>query len=569
MTTRSSRQPRLLTLTTATALVAGALAALAAPASAATGTFTQSTPIVAEHELNDYAEAENTTPLVVPDGGSASSSATVTAPADAVVTWVSAEVRLTHESQDDLDLVLVAPDGRAMTLASDVGGAHSIDGWVSLYGGYSTLEDDDWCSTGCYGGPTDHDTTPGDRDPYPGAAPPDFRAVGGGTRAAGTWTLHAYDDTTGNVGQVDEWEIELYYGLPADPSPSTLAVSGLPDDVTDVDLVLNDVTGDLDYSEFVLESPDGRFAHVLSDIDELDHVSFTLDDEALMPVPRWDEPVSGNSYRPRNYDDDEQTEPVAGRETEDMDAHLSVFDGGRANGTWKLWVMNDYCCTTTTVGSWSLRVTTSDLPAKPVITSPSNGTRVADGTVTLTGTGVDGAVVRTTVGGKTRSTVVEGGGWSQTVSGLATGSHAFSVTQTTKAGTSPAATVTVVGGGSTGGTGGPGGTGGVAVDTLAPTVGSTNPKDGAKRVKPSVSPKVTFSEAMQVSSLNTNVKLTGPRKKTVKAKLTWDAATKTLTVNPKKKLAGRTTYKLTVKSGVRDLAGNQLARTRTIRFTTR
>ncbi len=390
-------------------------------------------------------------------------------------------------------------------------------------------------------------------DAHPGNPAASFEGLGG-AGANGSWTLYAYDDTIGNVGQIDGWELEVDYGLPASPSPSSLAVSGLPKGTTDVNLVLNDLTGYFGFTEFVLESPSGRRAHVLSDsMDEvpLTAVDLVLDDEADVSIHRYDTPLPG-TYRPRNYDNDEdQNEWVGGGETIEMGGALTVFDGADPNGTWTLYVHQECSDTVVTIGSWALQITTGDLPATPVVSSPTAGARVADDTVKLTGTALAGAVVRVTEGGTTQSTVADGGAWSVTKSGLADGSHTFAVTQTNGAGnTSPAVNVTVV------------------VDTKAPKVGKTNPRDGAKGVKTTVSPTVKFSEEMNASSVTKNVKLANASGKLVKATLKWNAAKSTLKVNPKKKLAGHTAYTLTVKKGVSDLAGNHLDKFKTIDFTT-
>ena len=145
-------------------------------------------------------------------------------------------------------------------------------------------------------------------------------------------------------------------------------MSGLTRNVTDVNLVLHDVNGRPYDTELLLESPDGRYAHVLSDIvdegEHLEKVDLRLDDEAAADIPRVDAPVSG-SYRPANYDDGDQSEFFGGVDTMDMDARLSAFDGGLANGTWKLWMLQEYCCEVVTIGGWSLEITTEDPPAAP------------------------------------------------------------------------------------------------------------------------------------------------------------------------------------------------------------
>jgi subtilisin-like proprotein convertase family protein len=548
---RHPRPARLTAFTAVTALAAAAVVSLASPAQAAAGAFTQASPIVGTHSSDDYMWDINSTVTPIPDGGSATTTVVLDeAPANATVTWVYAYVDLSHASLDDVDLVLTAPNGRAMTLQSDAGGANAYDDWLNFYTDDAPMPDES--VTGDYWrGPVDYDTTPGDADAFPAVAPADFGALGGSS-ANGTWTLHAYDDTAGNVGQIDAFEVDVYYGLPADPSPSSLPVSGLPSGTTDVNLVLNDLTGYFGYTELVLQSPDGRRAHVLSDAlddDDMTGQDIGLDDEAASSVPRYSTAMSG-TYRPRNYDNGDQNEVVGGVETIEMSAALSVFDGGNPNGTWKLFAHQEYSSTDIVIGSWSLQISTVDGPAAPAVGAPRTGARVTDDTVTLSGTAVDGAVVRATEGGRTQSTVADGGQWSITRSGLTEGSHTFSVTQTVGGNVSPAAVVTVV------------------VDTVAPKARKTKPKDGAKGVTTSVSPTVTFSEAMNARSLKKNVKLTTASGKKVKAAYKWNARKKTLTLNPKKNLVGGSEYVLVVKKGARDVAGNKLAKGRSVDFTT-
>ncbi len=336
------------------------------PALAASGTFTQPAPIVGNHDGDDNDDGFGAG-FAIPDGsGAGSSSATIEAPANALTTWVDVFVHVNHPSLDDLDLVLVSPDGKATTLASDIGGANPLDGWLYFYHENAPFSDDSVTGAVQAGTPTDHDTTPGDVDAHPGNPGASFEGLSGAI-ANGSWTLYAYDDTTGNVGQIDEWQLDVDYGLPASPSPSSLAVSGLPKGTTDVNLVLNDLTGAFASTEFVLESPSGRRAHVLSDsmnVGELTAVDLVLDDEAGVPIPRFNLPPPG-SYRPRNYDNGDQNEWVGGGETIDMSAALSVFDGADPNGTWTLYVHQEYSDTVVTIGSWALQITTGDLPAAP------------------------------------------------------------------------------------------------------------------------------------------------------------------------------------------------------------
>ena len=164
----------------------------------------------------------------------------------------------------------------------------------------------------------------------------------------------------------------------------------MPQHVTDVDLVLNDVTGtSLAHTELLLESPDGRYAHVLSDVADAEgpvDVDVVLDDEADVDLPADAVPAT-RSYRPGNNDGhglagsstQDLTEPIGGVETIDTDARLSVFDGGAANGTWKLWVLQEHCCASVTIGSWALQITTADPPPSPPV-SPAPPAPVPDRT---------------------------------------------------------------------------------------------------------------------------------------------------------------------------------------------
>jgi subtilisin-like proprotein convertase family protein len=362
-------------LPSAAAVLVGGLAGVA-PAVGATGIFTQPAPITVERLTGSVATAGVTdVPLELSEGGS-TSAVGVSAPERAIATRVSVSVEIEHDSLDDVDLVLMAPNEQAVTLASDVGGDTAVNGTLQFSHQGSAFNDGSILSLGGAGVPTDYDT-PGDDDAFPHPTTTSLRALGG-SKVDGSWTLYAYDDSDDELtGSVVSWSIRVEWGVPALPEASTLTVSGMPPGVTDVNLLLDDVTGWVGRTEFLLESPGGRFAHVLSDFAEdndLEKVDLTLDDQATETIPRSAAPVSG-SYRPRNYDDpDDLSEPVAGIETIDMRADLSVFDGEDANGTWKLWVFQEAAGGPVSIAGWSLQITTTDAavapPAVPTIPQP-------------------------------------------------------------------------------------------------------------------------------------------------------------------------------------------------------
>jgi hypothetical protein len=111
-----------------------------------------------------------------------------------------------------------------------------------------------------------------------------------------------------------------------------------------------------------------------------------------------------------------------------------------------------------------------------------------------------------------------------------------------------------------------------AADTTPPTVSATSVPNGATGVDPSASFTITFSEAMDPTTITTStIQLRDASGTLVSATITYNGATKTATLQPSVPLAYSTTYTLTIKggaNGVKDLAGNPLAADATSSFTT-
>ena len=90
-------------------------------------------------------------------------------------------------------------------------------------------------------------------------------------------------------------------------------------------------------------------------------------------------------------------------------------------------------------------------------------------------------------------------------------------------------------------------------DTTKPTVTARTPAPGATAVSVGANVTATFSEPVQQSTLG--LELRGPGGTLVTGATTYDAATRTATLDPAANLAATTTYTATV-TGVRDTAGN-------------
>jgi len=114
----------------------------------------------------------------------------------------------------------------------------------------------------------------------------------------------------------------------------------------------------------------------------------------------------------------------------------------------------------------------------------------------------------------------------------------------------------------------------LGVDTTPPTILSTTPGSGATGVNPGGAVSITFSEAVDSSTVSSStVQLQDASSALVTATLTYDAASKTATLTPSSALAASSMYTASVKGGatdprVKDLAANALAATYTWSFTT-
>jgi hypothetical protein len=107
-------------------------------------------------------------------------------------------------------------------------------------------------------------------------------------------------------------------------------------------------------------------------------------------------------------------------------------------------------------------------------------------------------------------------------------------------------------------------------DTTAPTVNSTTPTNGATNIAVGSDITVTFSEAMDPTTINTttiNLKVTSSSAP-VTGVVTLDATGKIATFNPTGNLLANTNYTLTVTTGAKDVAGNPLPGTVIVTFTT-
>lgn len=150
---------------------------------------------------------------------------------------------------------------------------------------------------------------------------------------------------------------------PADPSPSTIHVQGFKRaKITDVNATLRNFSHlSPDDVDVLLVGPHGQRALLMSDVGgshEASNLSLTLDDEAAQALPDSGQLATG-TFKPTNAigaDPGDPFPPGAPLLTET--ATLSVFDGSKPNGQWRLFIRDDSNGWTGIVKSgWELEIT--------------------------------------------------------------------------------------------------------------------------------------------------------------------------------------------------------------------
>jgi subtilisin-like proprotein convertase family protein len=339
----------------------------------------------------------------------------------------------------------------------------------------------------------------------------------------------------------------------ATPYPSTLAVSGLPNGILDVNVTLNGLShsypADL---EIMVVGPAGQHVVLLNDAgadEDVTDITVTFDDEAAGKAPQA--PLVTGSYQPSDYTPaNTMTTPAPSTAT--AAASLATFDGTNPNGNWTLYVEDQTDGDSGVIArGWSLALTTADPPAAPVISAPVSGSRDQDGAFTVAGSAPAATTVKVYDGAALAATTTASasGTWTTALSGVPNGSHTFTATSTDALTNTSAPSAAVV----------------VIVDSIRPKITSTVPAKGAKHAGVKANIKARASEALRASTVtkaHAFIVVAGTTKH-LKAKVTWKSGTSTIVINPKAPLAHGTKYKVTVTTAVLDLAGNRLDQNRT------
>ncbi|MFT4154031.1 S8 family serine peptidase [Parafilimonas sp.] len=181
------------------------------------------------------------------------------------------------------------------------------------------------------------------------------------------------------------------------PYPSTIAVSGLTGKITKITVGLKQFNhtwpGDVDV---LLVSPGGKKMVIMSDVMEYPNtttdINLVLDDDAASLMPAGSGLVSG-TYKPTNYgagdvfDSPAPEGPYENPGTAGLATLNSAFGGEDPNGTWSLYVVDDYpgLDKGNFNGGWDLTITTApDVcaevpPSGPVISVADKSVKEGNG----------------------------------------------------------------------------------------------------------------------------------------------------------------------------------------------
>jgi subtilisin-like proprotein convertase family protein len=180
----------------------------------------------------------------------------------------------------------------------------------------------------------------------------------------------------------------------ATPYPSSITVAGLTGTIAKVTATLNGFGHAFpDDVDVLLVAPGGQRMLLLSDAGgggAVSNLTLTFDDAAPSALPDGG-PLSSGTWKPSAYEPASDTFPSPAP-PEPYGTTLSVFAGTDPNGTWSLYVRDDFSGGAGSLaGGWSLAITTSTpvccTPSPAGITvSPTSGlvTTEAGGTATFT-----------------------------------------------------------------------------------------------------------------------------------------------------------------------------------------
>ena len=306
----------------------------------------------------DTASFRNSAEITIPQQGTASSYPSTVGVRNLRGPVADVQVTLngvSHTRPEDLDVLLVAPDGSSVVLMSDNCGQgdvvnrtwtfHSNGGLPDMGNAecpYADYADSDW----------------GAGDTWPGVTSSPFASLDAWHRKiqTGAWKLYVVDDEAGDSGTIARgWSLSLTTGPvdmlipaegasgPASPYPATVAIAGAPGEiVTDLDVDLGAAVHDrADDLDLLLVGPRGQATILMSDAcgQLILENPLGFDDEARFFMPIEASPLCNGFVRPTEYDPGDAFPAPA--PAGPYPTSLSEFDYTDPTGEWKLYAVDD------------------------------------------------------------------------------------------------------------------------------------------------------------------------------------------------------------------------------------
>jgi subtilisin-like proprotein convertase family protein len=298
-----------------------------------------------------------------------------------------------HTYPGDVDMLLVAPDGRGFVVMSDTGGTAPASPVVFELSdrGATALPSNgipsfkQFRATNTTNGGADNFPSPAPVGPYGNAAGATvgvdpMSAYFDGVDPNGDWKLYIVDDTIGDAGSITQWALDLTSypeydnptgivlnnGAAASPYPSFIAVNNLPGVRTGAYVRFNTFSHTVPQNvsallynnsaggRFLLQSGVGGSSPVVG-------VTYEIDDAAANPLPQGAGFVDTWEYRPAAVSAPQFPAPAPGTgivlpAPAGSGSFRSAYLGGNPNGTWNLYLTGAPGGAGTIANGWTLGV---------------------------------------------------------------------------------------------------------------------------------------------------------------------------------------------------------------------
>ncbi|HAZ43403.1 MAG TPA: hypothetical protein DCZ55_02685, partial [Cyanobacteria bacterium UBA11371] len=144
------------------------------------------------------------------------------------------------------------------------------------------------------------------------------------------------------------------------PYPAPITVSGVTGNITNLTVTLNNVSHTFpDDIDILLVGPGGQNVLLMSDAGgnaDLNNVTLTFDDSAAAFLPNSSQ-ITAGTYKPTDFETGDTFNAPA--PAGPYGTALSAFNGSDPNGTWNLYVVDDFGGDSGSIaGGWSLNLTT-------------------------------------------------------------------------------------------------------------------------------------------------------------------------------------------------------------------